>query len=149
MWEEEQQRKLEEKQTRVEEQVEEEKDKKKQVWLAEGAREVESKLVSEAEPKSPLRAPMKVDEPIDLTESATTKAGEEVYEPELTQDEERDLKTVLQFFLNGGDDGTEPEEAVWAKLEQQVCCTVLLKVDSTHVVYLASTKVSSQLGRIL
>ena len=129
-WEEEQRKRLEN-ERRDEEFVGEEKGEKERGWLAEGVRKVERKPVGEAESKSPFRAPMEVDGP-SLTKNTTTEVGEEVRGPKLTQDEEDDLKTVLQFFLNGGDDGTEPEDVGWAKLEQQVCCIVFLKVNFTH-----------------
>jgi len=73
----------------------------------------------ETESSSPIRAPMEVDEPVHLTESATGEDEKEVHVPRLTQDEEDDLSTVVRFFLNGGDDGNEAEEQVWAKLGQQ------------------------------
>ncbi len=108
LWEKDQQKKLKEKETNER--------KEEQGHSVKGTKEVKEKPVNEeVESSSLLRVPMEVDEP-----SESTEAEKEVHVPRLVEDEEDDLNTVVQFFLNGGDDGNESEEQVWAKLGQQV-----------------------------
>ncbi|KAF9455082.1 hypothetical protein P691DRAFT_716285 [Macrolepiota fuliginosa MF-IS2] len=73
----------------------------------------------------PTPSPMEVDGPPKEAEAPQSTAdviSEKQVEKPLTPLEEEDIQNIVQFFLDGGDSGEEPEEQVWAKLEQKAKC---------------------------
>ncbi|KXN83869.1 hypothetical protein AN958_00949 [Leucoagaricus sp. SymC.cos] len=63
-------------------------------------------------------SPMQVDGPSQAVQDAPESTGEPSEGGKLAKEEQEDIQTVVQFFLDGGDQG-EDEELVWAKLAQQ------------------------------
>lgn len=142
-WEEEQQRKM---QLEQEQENENEKDQERdQDHIMEDAKGVrKEEVVSGNKNERDSRAPMsmEVDEPTQRVEAPTNIAsanGEKQDGLKLTPAEEEDMQVVVQFFLDGGDSGDEPEEQVWARLEQKVSCTSLfLEVKSLTFMFRSS-----------
>ncbi|KAF5356201.1 hypothetical protein D9756_004111 [Leucocoprinus leucothites] len=88
-------------------------------------KEIEDQMMQDV--SSPRKIPMEKEGhtqmspmQVDGTDPAPTEAAGETSKPvQYTQEEEEDIKTIVQFFLAGGDDGESEESVVWARLAEK------------------------------
>lgn len=90
--------------------------------VMEDIRVPEKQGVIESKVQENRASPMHVDGPTQVDGVASTTMEDIEGAPEVaeyTPEEERDMATVVQFFLDGGDQGEE-EDVIWQKLAQKV-----------------------------